>query len=398
TFTGTAPLDASGVYQIALTATDSLGASTQAFFDLEVIDVNPPLVGADAGETLVGTAYPDLIDGGRGDDRITGGAGDDLLTGGRGVDLLDGGDGDDRLVYALDGTWTGDRQSTNLGSPHNPSGGSSVSLAGRAASSDIFIGGTGVDTLVGTDGSDSVLLEAGLGVPRRPGEPRLSGIERFELGGGGDLLNLTSRRHAYGDVVADGGDGDDTLWSSAGHDQLIGGAGADELGAGAGNDTLLGGEGADRLDGATGDDLLVGGAGDDLLAGGRGGDTYRYAAGDGVDVISEAGPPRETDRLVFEGGITADRLWLERSDDDLVLSITGTEDAVTVEGWYADEGRRVEQIEAGDGRILFAADVERLVAAMAVFDATDPADLSVPLGSVPVFAPVIAAAWQPAAA
>jgi len=46
------------VYQIGLTATDSLGASAQAYLDIEVLDVNPPLAGQDAGDILVGTVYP----------------------------------------------------------------------------------------------------------------------------------------------------------------------------------------------------------------------------------------------------------------------------------------------------------------------------------------------------
>jgi Ca2+-binding RTX toxin-like protein len=395
-FAGTAPLDASGVYQIALTATDSLGAGSLAYFDLEVLDVNPPLTGQDAGETLAGSVYPDRIDGGLGDDSISGGPGGDLLIGGPGADLLDGGDGDDRLVLCTDETWLGNRPSTNLGSPHHPAGGGSVALAGRGASSDVFAGGAGVDTLVGTDASDAVLLETGLGTSGRPGEPRVSGIERFELRDGDDLLNLTSRQHAYGSVFADGGDGDDTLWASSGDDQLTGGSGDDLLDGGAGNDTLLGGGGADHLEGSTGGDLLAGSTGDDQLGGGRGGDTYRYATGDGVDRVSEQGSPSETDRLAFEGEITADRLWFHQTGSDLVVSVTGTEGSVTIEGWYADAGRRIEEIEAGDGRVLLADDVDRLVAAMAVFDVTAAAELSVPLGSVPVLAPVIAAAWQPA--
>jgi Ca2+-binding RTX toxin-like protein len=397
-FSGTAPLDASGVYQIALTATDSLGASAQAWLDLEVLDVNPPLTGRDAGETLVGTAYPDLIDGGAGDDRISGAGGNDRLIGGLGADVLDGGVGDDSLVYTADGIWLGERTSTNLGSPRNPSGGGSVPLAGRAASSDVFVGGPGIDTLVGTAQGDSILLETGLGVSRRPGEARISGVERFELGDGDDLLNLTSRRYVYGDVHADGGDGNDVLWTSAGNDWLTGGAGDDLIDAGAGADTLFGGAGDDRLDGGTGDDLLVGGTGDDHLLGGRGSDTYRYAPGDGSDVVSEQGSAKDTDRLVFEGDITADRLWLRQLGTDLVLSVTGGEGSVTIEGWFADASRRVEVIEAGDGRVLLADDVDRLVAAMAVFDLPDPGELSTPLGDVPVLAPVIAATWQPAAA
>jgi len=321
-----------------------------------------------------------------------------VLSGGAGADLLDGGDGDDRLLYVADGIWLGDRGTQNLGSPKAPASGGSALLGGRAASSDIFVGGAGDDVLVGTEGGDSILLDTGLGLSRRPGEARISGIERFELGGGDDLLNLTSRQHAYGDVTVDGGAGDDVLWTSAGHDCLLGGAGNDDLDGGAGNDVLQGGSGNDRLAGSGGNDVLEGGAGDDLLLGGRGGDTYRYAPGDGTDTISELGPPKEADCLVFTGDLTADRLWLEQRGDDLVFRITGTDDSVTIEGWYLDDSHRVERIEGGDGRVLLAADVDRLVAAMAVFDAVPAGELTLPLGSVPVLAPALAAAWQPAAA
>jgi Ca2+-binding RTX toxin-like protein len=275
TLSGTPPLDAGGAYEIVLTATDSLGASARAYLDLEVLDVNPPLAGQDAGETLVGTAYPDRIDGGRGDDRVSGGAGDDVLNGGPGADVVDGGPG---------------------------------------------------------------------------------------------------------------------------NDELRGGAGADRLFGGAGDDVLVGGAGADRLAGGAGSDALRGGPGDDRLSGGRGSDTYRYAPGDGVDLIRERESAKATDRLVFEGDITADRLWLRRAAEDLVLGVAGAAGSVTVEGWYADAGRRVEEIVAADGRVLRADDVDRLVAAMAVFDVQDAAEIRTPLGDVPALAPVIAAAWQPAAA
>lgn len=274
TFSGTAPLDASGAYEIALTATDSLGATARAWLDLEVVDANPPITGLAAGETLVGTPYPDRIDGGRGDDRISGGAGDDLLIGGPGADVVDGGAGDD---------------------------------------------------------------------------------------------------------------------------EVRGGAGADRLYGGAGADLLVGGGGADRLSGGAGNDVLRGGPGDDRLLGGRGGDTYLYAPGDGADVIRERDSAKATDRLVFEGDITADRLWLRQLGDDLVLSVAGGKGSVTIEGWYADASRRVEVIEAGDGRVLLADDVDRLVAAMAVFDLPGTGELSMPLRDIPALAPVLAATWQPAA-
>ncbi len=75
-----------------------------------------------------------------------------------------------------------------------------------------------------------------------------------------------------GDDIFIGGSGNDTLYGRAGHDWLDGGAGADTLHGGADNDVLLGRDGNDILNGDAGDDVLLGGAGNDTLNGGDGDD------------------------------------------------------------------------------------------------------------------------------
>src|SRR6185436_3704683 len=77
-------------------------------------------------------------------------------------------------------------------------------------------------------------------------------------------------------VLADGGDGNDTLTGAAEADTFFGGAG---------NDTLTGGGGPDLLDGQDGNDNLLArdGAGD-LVRGGLGTDS---AQADRVDVVSD---------------------------------------------------------------------------------------------------------------
>ncbi len=79
----------------------------------------------------------------------------------------------------------------------------------------------------------------------------------------------------------------DTLFGSAGADEihgrfgndfLSGGGGNDWLFGEEGNDSLSGGAGNDRLDGGSGDDTLTGGAGADALIGGDGFDTANYAS------------------------------------------------------------------------------------------------------------------------
>ena len=77
-------------------------------------------------------------------------------------------------------------------------------------------------------------------------------------------------------------------------------AGAMELilDGGAGNDTLTGSDGADFLLGGDGNDSVVGGRGDDVALLGTGNDTFRWAPGDGNDIVEgQAG----IDTLDFDG-------------------------------------------------------------------------------------------------
>jgi Ca2+-binding RTX toxin-like protein len=90
-------------------------------------------------------------------------------------------------------------------------------------------------------------------------------------------------------VVADGGDGNDTLYAFGldvpaslsggdGSDYLNGGTAADVLSGGAGDDYgINGGEGADVLSGGTGDDFLSVDSGADVVSGGTGFDGVNVA-------------------------------------------------------------------------------------------------------------------------
>jgi Ca2+-binding RTX toxin-like protein len=70
------------------------------------------------------------------------------------------------------------------------------------------------------------------------------------------------------------------------------------LDGGAGNDTLTGSLGADFLLGGGGNDSVVGGRGDDVALLGAGNDTFRWAPGDGNDIVEGQDG---TDTLVFDG-------------------------------------------------------------------------------------------------
>ncbi|MGE3771734.1 MAG: putative Ig domain-containing protein, partial [Gammaproteobacteria bacterium] len=186
----------------------------------------------------------------------------------------------------------------------------------------------------------------------------------------------------------------DTLAGTNWSDTLLGRDGADRLTGLEGHDRLDGGSGNDRLDGGSGNDRLDGGSGNDTLNGGAGNDAYAFARGAGVDRIVDGSG---TDELLFDdAGIPAD-FWFSRQGNDLSIARSGTFDRVDVAGWYAPKPTRIERIELDDSYALLAADVDRLVQAMAQFGPTpSPGSVFAPLIATPL-APVLAASWKPLA-
>jgi Ca2+-binding RTX toxin-like protein len=349
TFIGTAERVDVGAYLVRVTATDAAGV---AVFDDFLITVE-----AVPGRVLIGTS---------GDDTLLGDAGDDILAGRQGADVLAGGAGDDTLLYGRDAVWSGGARRVNLGSPGAPGTGESVLLNGRNRSFDLFDGGAGTDTLLGTGGDDAILLDDLLSRPAGM-TPRLGSIETILAGAGSDLVDLTSTSFSYRDVLVEGGAGNDVIWSSAGDDLLYGGAGNDRIHAGAGDDLVSGGGGSDILDGGRGDDVVEGdsgndklydlygsnllngrggnddlfdGAGNSLIIGGDGND--RVTLGGGRDILGfNRGDDRDVVRgtgdgvLSLGGGIRYQDLALRRSGADLIVEV-GNGERITLGEWYAD--------------------------------------------------------------
>jgi len=124
-----------------------------------------------------------------------------------------------------------------------------------------------------------------------------------------------------------GGSGNDTLNGTDDADVIEGGAGADVLFGGAGDDRLIGGLGSDRLDGGTGSDLLTGGDSNDtfVITPGNAGDVdviQDFNAGDVIEMSAYGGSlslvTSGADTLVNNGtttvarilGVAKDQLWL----------------------------------------------------------------------------------------
>ena len=131
-----------------------------------------------------------------------------------------------------------------------------------------------------------------------------------------------------------GGSGDDTLTGTEGNDSLNGRRGNDILTGNAGNDTLIGGNGKDFLVGSAGDDLLDGGNGTDTLRGGLGNDIltggnrqdiFVFASGEGIDTINDF--ELGTDKIGLTEGLTFGNLSFSGNEiligSDVLAVLTG---------------------------------------------------------------------------
>src|SRR5205814_1609846 len=138
------------------------------------------------------------------------------------------------------------------------------------------------------------------------------------------------------------------LHGNNGANVLTGNDAGDYFNSRAGDDTMVGGAGNDNFDMSTGGignigmRSINGAAGSDTLSGSYGNDSYPFGRGDGADLIREANrggdgwwadnrTTGDSDTLQLGTGIAADQVWFERAGNDLVASVIGTSDRVTVE-------------------------------------------------------------------
>ena len=186
-----------------------------------------------------------------------------------------------------------------------------------------------------------------------------------------DNRNLDDLR-LYGTQATEawvGGIGSDLIEDMVGDDTMSGGAGNDYLNAVAnkGNNLLVGGAGNDTLDAGEGDNTLEGGSGNDRLTAAGGSDTYLFERGFGQDTIIESRAPAVNgarNRIVFGAGITArdiivtgDNQYTQGSMKNLYLSLFGTKDAVTVQGWFEERNSNIDTVEFADGTVWTRADL-----------------------------------------
>ena len=166
-----------------------------------------------------------------------------------------------------------------------------------------------------------------------------------------------------------------------------------------GNDTLHGGEGNDKLYGNDGNDKLIGYLGDDYMEGGKGSDTYYinydHVDNKGHDTINNYASDANTttDIAHFGNNLDYKKLWFSKVGNDLQINVVGTDNKVTIDDWYLSANHKLDQIKTGSHTLL-SSNVDKLVNAMAAYNAPQGAGSVVPQHVQNNLKVVLAEVWQ----
>jgi len=284
------------------------------------------------------------------DNILTGNGAANTLTGGVGKDTLDGGGGND-LLYG------GEDNDTVIG----------------GGGDDTLYGGAGNDYLQGNDGSDSYIFGRGDGsdIIENYVEDSTATTDTVHLGANitvADLLLVRSSNDLQINIVgtADSltirswfsGDAykpdqfvfdDSTVMTAAQMDALYT---STNIYGTAGDDYLYGYATNNYIYGDDGNDTIIGGAGFDSLYGGLGNDTYYFDRGYDQDIIVDTDEGEyNINQIQMAPGIFPSEISVLRLNNDLKLSIIGTNDAVLIKDWYSSGEYSIKRILFSDGTV-----------------------------------------------
>lgn len=274
-------------------------------------------------ENAIGTEYADRLIGNEANNELQGGDGNDtyVYKYGGGFDTIIDTDGDDTLILKPGIHWSNmSSYSDGMGSLVLDIYSPGSALVGQITILDYFADSDNVvETIYFTE-------DDGLGGYELRGQ-NMTGTNGAETITGTDYDDYIRARN--GDDTLNGGDGADRLRGDDGNDTLWGGEGSDRLEGGNGADVLYGESEWDNLFGDSGNDTLWGGSGYDALHGGADNDALHGESGDD-ELYGGTGDDTyyyslgDGSDYIYDDGGSNDRLIFDNTIDiDNVLSMQG---------------------------------------------------------------------------
>ncbi|WP_371863770.1 calcium-binding protein, partial [Iodidimonas gelatinilytica] len=209
-----------------------------------------------------------------------------------------------------------------------------------------------VEVSDGNGGSDSATIQVTLPV-EETGRGTEGGASAINTKTGTDRSDLLMGSSGDDHIIGLGKS--DLLIGRSGNDHLEGNDGSDILFGGSGNDRLEGGSGNDILSGGTGNDTLSGGTGNDLMLGGSGDDLFLIEENAGHDLISGGGGAW-TDSIDLSAAVSSGQDWTIELQNGETFNSNDVEGSFLALG---DDGHGT--ITLSDGSSIDFTDIENVV-------------------------------------
>lgn len=404
--------------------TDSKGiTSIQASID-EALPDDVNILTLTGNADLIGMANNngDTLTGNAGNDTLIGGDGNDTLFAGTGNDTMIGGAGNNTYVVQATGTLDTIVTSAGLHDTLQLKGVPSSAVtfaqqgndllvtlnAGQSNATQVVVkdqfNGRGVGTIQTSDGTFATNgLSTTLGASwQQHGQAQtLSRTNTTtSYGDGNNIVSITANYDtanlgngsnwvtvatSHGNVNT--GNGNNVIVTTGSYENIVVGNGANTITATQSWNTIKAADGNNVITASGSYENITVGAGANaiVVAGSYGSVTV----GHGVNSVDFDG---SSETLHFTPDVASDNLWFQHVGADLLITVDGTGESVTLKNWYA--GHSGCSIVAGDGKTLSASNVSQLVQAMASFAPPPAGTTSLPPAYQTSLAPVLASNWK----
>jgi hypothetical protein len=286
-----------------------------------------------------------------------------------------------------------------------------VTLIANNAGGETLTGGTGTDTLTGGTGATTFVLNSNAGsVTGHSGSDTLTsdygnitgvdvtGIKTLDMATTANLILTEDQLNEFSNLTGVNWENHTLEVTAPGtcdlsQKTIASGVTFDLDASGStGAVTLIGGNQAGEV--------LSAGTGSDTLKGATGYTSYNFGSSFGQDVIDNtantSGAPQGEIDFNYSTGISDQNLWFQRSGNNLLVDVLGTNDQIDVSGWFgSNAAAQVQSIDASG--LKLDTQVAQLVSAMASYAANNsgfnPATAT-SMPTDPTLQNAIAAAWH----